>query len=124
MLRHARVARLATIGEDGWPHVVPVSPVLDGERLLFAAEDTVKLRNLRADPRVAVVVDDYLEDWNALRRVLVRGTARVIEDGTEWERARDLLYEKFRQYEPQAEIVPGSTSVVEISIERVSVTGV
>jgi PPOX class probable F420-dependent enzyme len=124
MLRHARVARLATIGEDGWPHVVPVSPVLDGGRLLFAAEETVKLRNLRADPRVAVVVDDYLEDWNALRRVLVRGTARVIEDGAEWERARELLYEKFRQYEPQAEIVSGSTSVVEISIERVSVTGV
>jgi PPOX class probable F420-dependent enzyme len=124
MVRHARVARVATVGADGSPHVVPVCPVLDGETVVFASEDTVKLRNLRADPRVALVVDDYLEDWNALRRVLIRGTARVIEDGAAWERARDLLYEKFRQYEPQAEIVAGSTSMVEITIERVSVTGV
>ncbi len=125
MLRHARVARLATLGADGWPHVVPVCPVLDGDRrLVFASDDSVKLRNLRADPRVTLVVDDYVEDWDALRRVLVRGTARVIEDGPEWERGRDLLYAKFPQYEPQAEIVLGSTAVVEVSIDGVSTTGV
>jgi PPOX class probable F420-dependent enzyme len=124
LLRHARVARLATIGEGGWPHVVPVCPVLDGDRLVFASDDSGKLRNLRTDPRVAMVADDYVEDWSALRRVLVWGTARVLDDGPGWERGRALLYAKFQQYEPQAEIVAGQTAVVEVSIDRVSVTGV
>jgi PPOX class probable F420-dependent enzyme len=124
MLRHARVARLATVLPDGSPHVVPVCPVLDGERLVVAMGGGAKLGNVRRDPRVALVVDDYVEDWAGLRRVVVFGRAILVEDRAAWERARDLLYAKFAQYEPQAEILPGSTAVVEIEIERVSTEGV
>ena len=124
MVRHARVAHLATAGPDGTPHVLPVCPVLDGDHVLIASDESAKLRNLRADPRVALVVDDYLEDWDALRRVLVWGTATVILDGPAWVRGRGLLYEKFQQYEPQAPIVPGRTVMVRIAVERVSSEGV
>ncbi|MGZ8595343.1 MAG: pyridoxamine 5'-phosphate oxidase family protein, partial [Actinomycetota bacterium] len=78
MVRHARVAHLATLLEDGSPHVVPVCPVLDGDRIVVALGGGAKLRNVRRDPRVALVVDDYVEDWDALRRVAVFGRATVV----------------------------------------------
>jgi PPOX class probable F420-dependent enzyme len=124
MLRRARVAHLATLLPDGSPHVVPVCPVLDDERVIVALGGGAKLANLRRDPRVALVVDDYLEDWDALRRVAVFGRATLVEDGPAWERGRDLLYAKFAQYEPQAEILPGESVVAEITIDRVSTLGV
>jgi nitroimidazol reductase NimA-like FMN-containing flavoprotein (pyridoxamine 5'-phosphate oxidase superfamily) len=103
---------------------VPVCPALDGDRVIVALGGGAKLANLRRDPRVALVVDDYVEDWDALRRVAVFGRASVLEDGPAWERGRALLYAKFAQYEPQAEIVPGETALVEIAIDRVSTLGV
>lgn len=124
MLRYARVAHLATLLPDGSPHVVPVCPALDADRVILALGGGAKLSNLRRDPRAALVVDDYLEDWDALRRVAVFGRVTLFEEGPEWERGRDLLYGKFAEYEPHDEIVVGETVVVELAIERVSTTGV
>ncbi len=124
-LEGQRVARLATIYADGTPHVVPVSTVLDVDRLVFATErETQKVHNLRGDPHVALVFDDYSEDWEALRQVVVFGRAMVIESGPEFERGRGLLYEKFEQYEAVSPIDQGTCVIVEIRIDRVSADGV
>jgi PPOX class probable F420-dependent enzyme len=97
-LRWARVGRLATVSADGAPHVVPVCPVLDGEEVVFLVmSGTAKLRNLRGEPRVALVIDDYREDWDANAGLLIQGSARFLE-GADWERARGLLNDKFTQY--------------------------
>src|SRR5207244_1315415 len=86
-----RVGHLATAGADGAPHVIPVCYALDDEALYFVADEKPKrrparellrLRNLRANPRAALVVDDYDEDWTRLAYVLVRGPARVIEEAS------------------------------------------
>ena len=54
-----RTAKVATSGPSGQPHVMPVWFALDGEDVLFTTwGDSVKGRNLRRDPRAAVVVDD------------------------------------------------------------------
>src|SRR5207245_9254880 len=91
-VRWARVGRLATIGPEGGPHNLPVCPVLDGDKLIVAAETRAqKVRNIEADPRVAIVFDDYVEDWTALRQVMVQGTARIIRAGSEWHHGRALL---------------------------------
>ncbi len=120
-----RVAALATIFADGRPHVVPVSTVLDVNRLVVATElDTQKVHNLKGDPHVALAFDEYSEDWAELRQVVVFGRAMVIESGPEFERGRGLLYEKFEQYEPIAPIVQGRAAIVEIRIDRVSADGV
>ncbi len=120
-----RVGRLATIYADGTPHVVPVSTVLDVDRLVFATErESQKVHNLRGDPHVALVFDDYSEDWEALRQVVIFGKAMVIESGPEFERGRGLLYEKFEQYEAVSPIDEGSSVIVEIRIDRVSADGV
>ena len=54
-----RTAKLATSGPGGQPHVMPVWFVLDGVELVFTTwGGSVKGRNLRRDPRAAVVVDE------------------------------------------------------------------
>ena len=121
-VRWQRVARFATVGADGMPHVVPVCPVLDGDTILIASDENAKVRNLRADPRCAVVFDSYVEDWNHNHQVQVRGTATLISEGPEWDRAKVLLDEKFRQYEPMFPIA-AETLMIRVAIERVTSEG-
>jgi nitroimidazol reductase NimA-like FMN-containing flavoprotein (pyridoxamine 5'-phosphate oxidase superfamily) len=120
----ARIGHLATTRRDGTPHVVPISPVLDLDRLVFATEtDTVKVRNIRDNPYVAVCFDQYDEDWSLLKQVLVYGSPYFIETGAEFDRDRNLLYEKFTQYEDSSPIEESTSVIVEIEMERASTWG-
>jgi len=56
-LRSQRIARLATVGPSGWPHVVPVMYAINDDGSLDFDVDGVKLRNVQAEPRAAIVVD-------------------------------------------------------------------
>jgi len=56
-LRSQRLARLATVGPSGWPHVVPVMYTMNDDGSMDFDVDGVKLRNLAAEPRAAIVVD-------------------------------------------------------------------
>jgi PPOX class probable F420-dependent enzyme len=98
----ARVARLATVGPDGRPHVVPVCFALEGDTLYSAVDEKPKhtralqrLRDIEANPQVEVLIDHYEEDWTQLRWVKLRGTARVVELDA---RALELLQAKYEQY--------------------------
>ncbi|MGV9692829.1 PPOX class F420-dependent oxidoreductase [Streptomyces sp. NPDC003444] len=54
-----RTGKLATVRDDGSPHVVPVWFVLDGDAFVFnTGKATVKGRNLARDGRVSLCVDD------------------------------------------------------------------
>ncbi len=85
-----RVARLATADAAGAPHVVPVTFALDGDTLYIGIDAKPKqgdaagrkrLRNIVANPAVAVVVDCYAEDWSRLGWVMLRGPAAILEAG-------------------------------------------
>jgi pyridoxamine 5'-phosphate oxidase family protein len=56
-LRSQRIARFATVGPNGWPHVVPVMYTMNDDGSLDFDVDGVKLRNLLNEPRAAMVVD-------------------------------------------------------------------
>jgi len=56
-LRSQRLGRFATAGPSGWPHVVPVMYTMNDDGSLDFDVDGVKLRNLTAEPRAAMVVD-------------------------------------------------------------------
>jgi pyridoxamine 5'-phosphate oxidase family protein len=56
-LRSQRLGRFATVGPSGWPHVVPVMYAIDDGGALEFDVDGVKLRNVTAEPRAAMVVD-------------------------------------------------------------------
>jgi nitroimidazol reductase NimA-like FMN-containing flavoprotein (pyridoxamine 5'-phosphate oxidase superfamily) len=103
---------------------VPISPVLDLDRLVFATErETQKVRNLEGNPFVAIGFDEYDEDWSKLRQVVVHGEAYVIDSGFEFDRDRTLLYEKYPQYETEAPIAEGASIIVEVRPDRVVTWG-
>ena len=90
LVRYARIAHLATCDAHGRPHVVPICYVLEGDTLALALDEKPKrvgvrglrrVRNIRENPAVSVVVDDYAEDWSRLAFVLVHGSASVVEPG-------------------------------------------
>ena len=104
-LARARVARLATIDPEGHPHLVPVCFALDDDTLYSAVDEKPKrslelqrLKNIRARPRVTLLVDHYDEDWSQLWWIRIRGEATVLESGAERERALELLAGKYHQY--------------------------
>ena len=73
-----RTAKVATSLPDGQPHVMPVWFVLDGEELVFTTwGDSVKGRNLRRDPRAAVIVDDEVAPYAFVH---IRGHVTLSED--------------------------------------------
>ncbi|MEU8222498.1 TIGR03668 family PPOX class F420-dependent oxidoreductase [Kribbella sp. NPDC048915] len=99
----ARVGRLGTVGEDVRPHLVPVTYAVHGDELYIAVDQKPKtttalkrLRNIAAHEQVAVLVDEYDEDWTHLWWVRVDGTASVLP---EHPAAIELLTAKYPQYE-------------------------
>lgn len=115
----ARVARLASVGADGRPHLVPICFALAGDTLYTAVDTKPKrsprlkrLANIRAHPDVSVLVDHYEEDWSRLWWVRLSGRARVVDKGAELDRAIALLSGRYEQYREQPP--PGPAIVLSI----------
>lgn len=108
----ARVGRLATVGADLRPHIVPVTYAVRGDELFVAVDQKPKtttalkrLRNIAVHEQVAVLVDEYDEDWTHLWWVRVDGVARVVPEHAA---AVELLVAKYPQYEadpPQGPVI-------------------
>src|SRR4051812_37654808 len=87
----APVARLATVAENGRPHLVPVVFALDADTLYTAVDDVKpkattrlkRLANIAANPRVALLADHYEDDWSALWWARADGTARLLDPDDE-----------------------------------------
>jgi len=117
----APIARLATVGANGAPHVVPITFAMDGDRIISAVDAKQKrgtalrrLANITSHPRVSVLVDHYQDDWQHLWWVRADGLARIVADGHELERAFDLLRDRYEQYRHVALIGP----VVVVDVDR------
>lgn len=103
----ARVGRLATADAGGQPMVVPICYAFDGQALYSAVDAKPKqaapeglrrIRNLRENPRVSIVIDQYDEDWTRLRYVIIQGQADLLTEGPQFARGVDLLVAKYTQY--------------------------
>ena len=84
-LEGQRLGRLATLGRDGSPHVVPVTFRYnrDEDTIDIGGHDFAsrkKFRDVGRDGRVAFVVDDVLPPWEP-RAVEIRGQAEIVETG-------------------------------------------
>lgn len=73
-LRSQRVGRLATVGGSGWPHVMPVLYQVGEDGSFEFDADGVKLRNLAAEPRAALVIDAS----GPRRGISVQGRTRLV----------------------------------------------
>lgn len=90
-LTQNEACRVATC-HDNIPHVTPVSYVFEDGVFYFATDlETRKLENIKANGRVALVVDVYSSKGN--RAVCVQGKAELIERGNEFDR----LYKAFER---------------------------
>ena len=123
--RH-RVARLATVTPAGHPHVIPVCFALDDNSVYITIDQKPKrdrskplqrLRNIAANPTVALVVDHFEEDWTKLAWVMLRGRADVLESGDEHDSAQSLLRTRYPQYR---EMTLSDLPVIAIRVSRVS----
>ena len=101
----APVARLATVGAGGTPHLVPVTFALAGDTIVTGVDGKPKrgtplrrIENVAANPRVSLLVDAYDADWTQLWWARADGRATVITDGAELEGALAALRARYPQY--------------------------
>lgn len=108
-IERQRVARLATVDAAGLPHLVPICFVLNGD-ILYSIVDEQRqetlppqwLRHIESQPDVAVLFDEYDEDWTRLVWVVLRGHATICPEGSEYWRALSALTERYPQYRSMA----------------------
>ena len=119
----ARVARLATVRPDGAPHLVPVVFVLEDDTVWLVVDEKPKqhrrlqrLVNIRAEPRVSLLVDSYDEDWSRLWWVRADGRARIVGEGPKLVRAHSLLLDRYPQ--ERAQPPKGLAVAVEVELWR------
>ena len=106
LLRRWPVARLATLGPEG-PQLVPIVFAWHEERLWMPVDakpkregELARVRNVRRDPRVGVLLDHYDEDWSQLWWLRLEGVAEVAgASDPRLEGAARALRAKYPQYE-------------------------
>ena len=129
-LEMTRIAHLATVDAEKGPHVIPICFVWDGS-VFYSAIDhkpkrvtpdrLVRVKNIRETPHVALLIDQYDEDWTRLWYVLVRGEAELVTGATEREQAIRLLRAKYPQY--AAQMLADDAPVLRITPVRVVAWG-
>ena len=106
-IAEGRVGRLGTADASGQPLVVPICYAFDGHSLFSAIdakpktkspEELKRIRNIRENAKVSVVIDRYDEDWAQLRYVIIQGRAQLLTEGEDFSRGADLLLAKYPQY--------------------------
>ncbi len=107
-----RVARLATSDKEGNPHVIPVCYAFDGQRFYTPLDEKPKrvaesklrrVRNIETRPEVALVIDQYDDNWSRLGYVLVQGQAELLQPTSpSHSQALSLLRERYSQYSSMA----------------------
>jgi PPOX class probable F420-dependent enzyme len=115
------VVRLATTGVDGRPHLVVTTFAVEAGRVYTAVDakpkrsrDLRRLRNIRADPRVALLADHYDDDWTRLWWVRADATAEIIEEPAAMAGPIALLRERYPQYRR----TPPQGPVIAMTVER------
>ena len=111
-IERARVARLATANSESKPHLVPVVFVFDGNHFFIPIDEkrkkTVKpeklkrVKNINENPNVALLIDEYSEDWTKLAFVMIQGKALVAtkeEGNIQVRQAYKKLMTKYIQYQ-------------------------
>lgn len=115
------VMRLATADATGRPHLVVAAFAVEDDRIYTAVDakpkstrDLKRLRNLRVNPRAAVLADHYEDDWTRLWWVRADATAEILQEPDAMARPVALLRERYRQYREN----PPEGPVIALTVER------
>ncbi len=122
LLREPIISFITTMRADGTPHVTPVWHMAEGGEIVIAvARDTVKARNVRRNPAVALCVaaDARPQPW-----VLVSGEAQLSDEGAaDFVRAVSAHYLGSDEAEPYAEDVLAKIDFTLLRIAPARVAG-
>lgn len=112
---------LATIGEEGVPHLLPICFTWAGDVIWTAvdgkpkdSDDLQRLRDVESNSNVAFTVDRWDEDWGKLAWLQGRGSARILSNAEEIAKAREALRAKYPQYQETSLDGP----VIRIEVDR------
>ena len=115
------VARLSTVRPDGRPHVVPIVFALVEDTVFSAVDakpkrsrDLQRLANVQAEPRCALLVDHYEDDWRRLWWVRADGAAEVVADSPVGHPGIQALVRRFPQYRDE----PPSGPLLVVTVHR------
>src|ERR1700739_1362644 len=131
-LKEARVARLATLDSRRGAHIVPVCFAYDGKVFYtaidrkpkrVAPERLTRVRNILAVPQVALLIDQFDEDWTQLWYILIRGKGNLLPMHGHKERAWALrkLRAKYPQY--AGRMLPNDAPIIRITPDRTTFWG-
>jgi PPOX class probable F420-dependent enzyme len=105
------VGRLGLLDDDGQPRVLPITYAMLGGQIWSAVDrkpkrdpnaEPARVRYLRDDPRAALTVDRYSDDWAQLAWVQVLGEVRIVAAAD----AADALAALAEKYEPYRDSAP------------------
>jgi PPOX class probable F420-dependent enzyme len=114
LLNEARVARLGVVDGEGAPRVLPVTFAVAEGRIWSAIDrkpkregEPARVRFLRRDPRAAMTVDRYSDDWERLEWVQVLGTIELLDvaGGSAGLESLRQKYEQYRQEPPPGPVL-------------------
>ena len=123
LLRAGRLARLGCVA-DGYPYVVPVNYVFDGESVISHSLPGRKIDAMRAFPRVCLQVDE-LQEQTRWKSALAFGIFEELNGRGERERALNLLLSLFPQLTPVESLITVDAAapapvVYRVRVERVT----
>src|SRR5437764_14632708 len=92
-LEEQRILQVATIGKDGWPHLIAMWYVLINDQVVFCTyAKSQKAVNLRRDPRITCLVECPVL-YDELRGVQIKGRAIISENRETLQHIGKVLYE-------------------------------
>jgi nitroimidazol reductase NimA-like FMN-containing flavoprotein (pyridoxamine 5'-phosphate oxidase superfamily) len=117
----ARVGRIAITLEDG-PYIVPVGYGYENGKIFFhSCFSGLKMEGLKNNPNVCFQVDESLSDTSMYKSVIIKGTAKVIDDEEEMIPYLQALINKYRVPVSFDEYInrPGRNREMEIAAIRI-----
>jgi PPOX class probable F420-dependent enzyme len=111
-LDEERTVVCATIGRDGYPHLMPLWYVVrDGELWSWTFAKSQKVRNLERDPRATLQVEAGT-DYAQLRGVMLKCDVTIHRDT---DKVVELALELYARYRPGG---PGGSGVLDDSVRE------
>lgn len=123
-IERSRTATMATLGPEGVPHLVAMwYAVVDGAIWFETKAKSQKVRNLRRDPRITVLIEDGLT-YDKLRGVSLEGTATISEDPDEIWAVGVSVWERYNgpytdEVKPLVEYMLNKRVAIRVQVDRI-----
>ena len=107
LITDSSIAYLSTVSHKGHPYIVPICFVLLDQNFYSLLDNKPKnvqllklkrVQNIISNPKVALIVNHYEDDWDKLWHVLIKGNGSIVSNELERRAAIKSLKQKYGQY--------------------------